>query len=68
MTFRQLLEYPYFQKRPLAARRMSEPQGRLGKTQTHALRAGLNAKHAMRHASMSVGVLLHFNAAMQHIF
>jgi len=27
------------------------------------LRAGLNAKHSNGHASMSLGVLLHFNAA-----
>ena len=49
---------------------MFEPRLLMKKSQKkHAfLRAGLNAKHTTRHASMSVGVLLHFNAASQHIF
>ena len=32
------------------------------------IRAVLNAKHALGHASMSGGVLLHFNAALQQFF
>ena len=32
------------------------------------MRAVLNAKHSNGHAGMSLGVLLHFNAAMQQYF
>ena len=47
---------------------MFEPQHRVRLVKTCTLCTVLNAKHVIRHASMSVDVLLHFNAAMQHIF
>ena len=34
----------------------------------HVKRAELNAKHSNGHASMSLGVFWHFNAALQQYF
>ena len=71
LTFRQLGEYLLgTDSHPLRKGCLSHWGNRLRKVKINALlaRVVLNAKHTTRHASMSVGVLLHFNAASQHIF
>ena len=52
-----------------AAKRMFEHPKQIKKNQKCVrMHTALNAKHATRHASMSVGVLLHFYAASQQFF